>query len=67
MVHTKKESPEFLDFNEASQLLRISRRTLNRYIAKRLLGFIRLEGKTLFRRSAIDFFLSQREVKANTR
>ncbi len=58
---------EFLDFNSAADLLQISRRTLNRYVEKGLLGHIRLPGKVLFRRSSIDFFLSQRETEAGTR
>ncbi len=66
MTYHKKESqsPEFLDFKSAADLLCISRRTLNRYVEKGLLGHICLPGKVLFRRTDIDFFLSQREIKA---
>ncbi len=62
VARQKKESPEFLTAPETARLLRISRRTLKRLCAARLLPHIILRGKFLFRRASIDLFLSMREV-----
>ncbi len=64
MAHTKNQnqSPEFLTAPETAKLLRISRRTLTRLTAGKKIPHIILQGKFLFRRTAIDLFLSMREV-----
>ena len=47
---------------QVAHILQVSRRTLSRYCADRLLNFIRSRGKLLFRRSAVELFLAQRDI-----
>ena len=56
---------EFLTSRDVCALLKISSKTLERLRKKRALNFVRLGGAYRFRRSAVDLFLSQREVTAS--
>ncbi len=54
---------EFLTSKEVADLLRVSKKTLQRYCAKRALNYIRIGGVLRFRRTAIDLFIARNEVR----
>ncbi len=56
--------PEFYTAVELARLLRVSGRTLRRWLDKKLLNYYIIGGKFLFRRSAVELFLAQRKVEA---
>lgn len=58
--------PELLTSLEVATLLRISRKTLERYRKRHLINFIVLRGKIVFRRVAVELFLAQREVRGKS-
>lgn len=56
-------SRDYLTKREAQEVMRISRATLDRYMASGELRYIKLEKKVLIRRKDIDAFLNKRLVK----
>ena len=57
-------SPELMTRAELMGYLRISRGTLDRFIKKRALPFIKLDQKVLFRKADVDKWLESKTVKA---
>jgi excisionase family DNA binding protein len=60
-----QEIEKFLTTRDVCAALKISPKTLERLRKRRALNFIRVGGAYRFRRSAINLFLSQREVMAS--
>lgn len=56
---------EWLDTNEALQVLRISRRTLANYLSTGLIACSRIKGKNYFSVAELRAFMEQRKVLAN--
>jgi excisionase family DNA binding protein len=54
---------EYLTKQEAQELMRICRATLDRYMASGKLKYIKLEKKVLFRKKDIDTFLNKHLMK----
>jgi excisionase family DNA binding protein len=52
-----------LSIPQVSELLGISPKTLRRFIAKRQINYLRIGNQYRFRPTAVELFLSQREVK----
>lgn len=54
----------YLTRKEAAEYLRVSLRTIDNLIARRSLSCIRLGGRTLLRRSALEQALARLEIPA---
>ncbi|MEI7727626.1 MAG: helix-turn-helix domain-containing protein [Bacteroidota bacterium] len=62
--NTKQLSEVWLDIQEACQLLKISKRTLQSYRDNGILSFSQIGGKIYFRASDIESHLNRHYVKA---
>lgn len=62
-LQSKKMEREYLTKEEASELLRISRPTLDRMIKRKEIPYIKLGRRVLFRKKDIDEFLESKLVK----
>jgi excisionase family DNA binding protein len=57
--------PELLTRAELMDYLRISRGTLDKLIKNRVIPFIKLDQKVLFRKSEVDRWLESKTIKAH--
>jgi len=60
---TTMQGDRLMSSSEVCAYLHISRKTLQRYVRDGLISYVRFRGILRFRKSAVDYFVSQNEVK----